>query len=97
MNSCKYYEEKEVICGWKDCDTPYYYKCGVCMGQKGMPCVGCKGNEDRCENLDHRRAERPTNFERLKSFDIERMAEFLTQWHNISLRTPWIRRELRKF
>ena len=31
--SCKYYEEKEFICGWKDQDTPYYYKGGVCMGQ----------------------------------------------------------------
>ena len=55
--SCKYYEEKEFICGWKDHDTPYYYKGGVCMAQKGAPRVGCKGDEDQCENLDHRRAE----------------------------------------
>lgn len=81
--SCKYYEEREFICGWKDHDTPYYYKDGVCMAQKGMPCIGCKGNEDQCENLDHRRAECPTNFERLKSFDVDRMAEFLEQWRNI--------------
>ena len=86
--SCKYYEEKEFICGWKDQDTPYYYKGGVCMGQKGAPRVWCKGDEDQCENLDHRRAECPTNFEKLKSFDIDRMAEFLTQWRNIQLRTP---------
>lgn len=81
--SCKYYEEKDVICGWRDANTPYYYKGGVCMAQKGMPYVGCKGDEDECENLDRRCAERPSNFERLKSFDIDRMAEFLVEWRNI--------------
>lgn len=86
--SCKYYEEKEFICSWRDADTPCYYKGGVCMAQKGMPCVGCKGDEDQCENLDHRRAECPSNFEKLKSFDINRMAEFLVEWRNIHPQVP---------
>ena len=85
--SCKYYEEKEFICGWKDQDTPYYYKGGVCMAQEGMPFIGCKGDEDQCENLDRRPAECPTNFEKLKSFDIDRMAEFLEQWRTIHPQT----------
>ena len=86
--SCKYYEEKSIICGWRDADTPYFYAGGVCMAQKGAPYVGCKGDEDECENLDHRRAECPSNFERLKSFDIDRMAEFLEQWRNIHPQVP---------
>lgn len=86
--SCKYYEEKNIICGWRNADTPYFYVGGVCMAQKGAPYVGCKGDEDKCENLDRRRAECPTNFERLKNFDVDRMAEFLAQWRNIPLRTP---------
>ena len=94
--SCKYYEEREFICGWKDHDTPYYYKGGVCMAQKGMPCVGCKGDEDQCENLDHRRAECLTNFEKLKSFDIDRMAEFLEQWRNIHPHVPMDKERAKK-
>lgn len=86
--SCKYYEEKSIVCGWRNADTPYFYAGGVCMAQKGAPYVDCKGDEDKCENLDRRRAEYPTNFERLKSFDVDRMAEFLAQWRNIQLRTP---------
>lgn len=81
--SCKYYEEREFICGWKDKDTLYYYKSGVCMGQKGAPCVRCKGDEDLCENLNQPLVECPSNFEKLKSFDIDRMAEFLVEWRNI--------------
>lgn len=94
--SCKYYEEKEFICGWKGHDTPYYYKGGVCMAQKGMPCVGCKGNEDQCENLDRRRAECLTNFEKLKSFDIDRMAEFLEQWRTIHPQVPMDKERAKK-
>lgn len=94
--SCKYYEEREFICGWRDADTPYYYKGGVCMAQKGMPYVGCKGDENQCENLDHRRAERPSNFEKLKSFDIDRMAEFLVEWRNMPLRGPMCEEEVKE-
>lgn len=94
--SCKYYEEREFICGWKDNDTPYYYKGGVCMGQKGAPCVGCKGDEDQCENLNQLLVERPSNFEKLKSFDIDRMAEFLVEWRNIQSRTPMDKERAKK-
>ena len=94
--SCKYYEEKEFICSWRDADTPCYYKGGVCMAQKGMPCVGCKGDEDQCENLDHRRAECPSNFEKLKNFDIDRMAEFLVEWRNIHPQIPMDKERAKK-
>ena len=94
--SCKYYEEREFICGWKDHDTPYYYKGGVCMGQKGAPGVGCKGDEDQCENLNQPLVERPSNFEKLKSFDIDRMAEFLEQWRNIHPQIPMDKERAKK-